>query len=335
MYYVGLDVHYRTSTYCVLDADGHEIKSETVRGHWPKLLDRLGVLKGPWTVCFEATCGYGYLYRELSRIATRVIVAHPGQLRLIFRAKRKNDRIDARKLAKLLYLDEVPQVYVPGQEVQSWRELIEHRRRMVDRQTVCKNAVRSLLRSHGVVAPKGLWTKKGLTWLRQVQMPTTASGLKRDLLLEERAEAQRGVRTITRALDKIGERHPGVVLLRSIPGVGMRTAETMAAYIDQPKRFQRGSQVAAYFGLIPRQDASASVNRLGHITKQGPGTARKYLVEAAWQGVYRSPTIRAYFERILRGRKERRRIALVATAHYLLRCMHAMLVSGELWREAA
>lgn len=335
MYYVGLDVHYRTSTYCVLDADGHEAKSETIHGHWPKLLDRLSILKGSWMVCFEATCGYGYLYRELSRIATRVIVAHPGQLRLIFRAKRKNDRIDARKLAKLLYLDEVPQVYVPGQEVQSWRELIEHRRRMVDRQTVCKNAVRSLLRSHGVVGPKGLWTQKGLSWLRQVQMPTTASGLKRDLLLEELAEAQRGVRTITQALDKIGERHPGVMLLRSIPGVGMRTAETMVAYIDEPKRFQRGSQVAAYFGLIPCQDASASVNRLGHITKQGPGTARKYLVEAAWQGVYRSPTIRAYFERILRGKKERRKIALVATAHYLLRCMHAMLLSGELWREAA
>jgi transposase len=335
MYYVGLDVHYRTSTYCVLDADGHEVKSETIRGHWPKLLDRLSLLKEPWTVCFEATCGYGYLYRELSRIAARVIVAHPGQLRLIFRAKRKNDRIDAHKLAKLLYLDEVPQVYVPGQQVQSWRELIEHRRRMVDRQTVCKNAVRSLLRSHGVIAPKGLWTRKGLSWLRQGQMPTTASGLKRDLLLEELAEANRGVRTITRALDKIGERHPGVVLLRSIPGVGMRTAETMAAYIDQPKRFQRGSQVAAYFGLIPCQDASASVNRLGHITKQGPRTARKYLVEAAWQGVRRSPTIRAYFERILRGKKERRKIALVATAHYLLRCMHAMLLSGELWHEAA
>lgn len=335
MYYVGLDVHYRTSTYCILNADGREVQCETIRGHWPKLLARLAGLKGPWTVCFEATCGYGYLSRELSRIATRVIVAHPGQLRLIFRAKRKNDRIDARKLAKLLYLDEVPQVYVPGQEVQSWRELIEHRRRVVDRQTVCKNALRSLLRSHGVIAPKGLWTKKGLDWLRQLAMPTAASSLKRNLLLEELAEVRRSVRTLTQALDKIGQRHPGVILLRSIPGVGMRTAETIVAYIDDPKRFRRSAQVAAYFGLIPCQDASAGVNRLGHITKQGPGTARKYLVEAAWQAVYRSPTIRAYFERVLRGKKERRKIALVATAHYLLRCMHAMLVSGAFWHEAA
>jgi transposase len=59
------------------------------------------------------------------------------------------------------------------------------------------------------------------------------------------------------------------------------------------------------------------------------------LVETAWQGVYRSPTIRAYFERVLHGRHERRKIALVATAHYLLRCMHAILVSGKPWHEAA
>lgn len=107
------------------------------------------------------------------------------------------------------------------------------------------------------------------------------------------------------------------------------------AYIDDPKRFRSGSQVAAYFGLIPCRDASASVNRLGHMTEQGPRTARKYLAEVVWQGVYRSPMIRAYFERVLPGKKERRKIALVATARYLLRCIHAMFVSGELWPEAA
>jgi transposase len=335
MYYVGLDVHYRTSTYCILNGHGRELKCETVRGHWPKLLDRLATIKGKWTVCFEASCGYGYLHRELSRIAKRVVVAHPGQLRLIFRSKRKNDRVDSRKLAKLLYLDEVPPAYVPGEDVQSWRELIEPRRRVVDRQTACKNAVRTLLRGHGIIAPRGLWTKKGLAWLGQLPMPTAVSGLKRDMLLAELADIKRLVRTVTKSLDEIGRRQPAVALLRTIPGVGMRTAETVAAYIDDPKRFSRSSQVAAYFGLIPCQDASAGVNRLGHITRQGPGTARKYLVEAAWQGVYRSPKIRAYFERILHGKKERRKIALVATAHYLLRCMHAMLIHCEPWREAA
>ena len=61
-------------------------------------------------ICFEATCGYGPLHDALAKFASRVVVAHPGRLRLIFRSKRKNDRVDAQKLAKLLHLDEVPAV---------------------------------------------------------------------------------------------------------------------------------------------------------------------------------------------------------------------------------
>jgi transposase len=198
-----------------------------------------------------------------------------------------------------------------------------------------RKRLRALLRTHAIVAPRRVWTKKGLAWLRQEEMPTPAARLKRDLLLDELTEAKRRVRTVTKALDEIGEHHPTVLLLRTIPGVGIRTAETVAAYMDKAQRFLRSAQVGAYFGLVPCQDASAGVNRLGHITRQGPATARKYLVEAAWQGVYRSPTIRAYFERVQHGRPERRKVALVATAHYLLRCMHAMLVRNQPWHEAA
>jgi len=63
MRYVGLDVHYRSSTYCVLEENGREVECETIRGHWPQLLDRLKRIEGPWRICFEATCGYGYLYQ--------------------------------------------------------------------------------------------------------------------------------------------------------------------------------------------------------------------------------------------------------------------------------
>lgn len=91
--------------------------------------------------------------------------------------------------------------------------------------------------------------------------------------------------------------------------------------------------MGAYFGLVPCQDASADVNRLGHITRQGPATVRKLLVEAAWQGIRHSATLRGYYLRIGQNKPTRRRIALVATAHHLLRVMHAMLKSGEVWRE--
>ena len=335
MQYVGLDVHQRTSTIHILDRHGRKVKEKTIRGSWHKVVLWLAHWKEPFAVCFEATCGYGPLYDALARIARRVVMAHPGQLRLIFRSKRKSDRVDAEKLAKLLYLDEVPPAHVPSIEVRQWRELIEFRRRLVDRQTACKNQIRSLLRSHGVCAPKGLWSRSGLAWLRELDWPGLSGRVRRDMLMDELASCRQKVRTVTRALDQMARRHPGVQLLRTVPGIGARTAETVVAYLDDVSRFDRSSQVGSYFGLVPCQDASAGINRLGHITKQGPATARKYLVQAAWQAIRRSPRVRARYERLTAGRKDRRKIALVATAHWLLRCLFAMLRDQQAWRDAA
>jgi hypothetical protein len=80
--------------------------------------------------------------------------------------------------------------------------------------------------------------------------------------------------------------------------VGVRTAEAFVAYVDDPRRFGRCGKVGSYVGLVPCQDASADKNRLGHVTREGPPTVRKLLCEASWQGVRRSPTIKAWFERI-------------------------------------
>jgi transposase len=124
-----------------------------------------------------------------------------------------------------------------------------------------------------------------------------------------------------------------VEILRSIPGVGPRTAEAVAAFIDDPHRFPDSKRIGAYFGLVPSQDQSGSTNRLGHITRQGSATVRQLLTEAVWQAARRSPTVRAYLERVQRGEADRRKIAIVATAHYLVRVMWSMMKHGTLWQE--
>jgi transposase len=140
---------------------------------------------------------------------------------------------------------------------------------------------------------------------------------------------------VEKALKEVAQQHPGVALLMTIPGVGIRTAEAVVAYIDDPKRFARSKAVGSYFGLVPLQDASADKNRLGHITKQGPATVRRLVTEVAWQGIRRSPEVRAFFERVQRDDPQRKKIAIVATAHYLVRVMHAMLRDGRGWQQAA
>jgi transposase len=297
--------------------------------------DELAKLKGKLFVCYEASCGYGHIYDLLRRVAQRVVVAHPGQLRLIFRAKRKNDRVDAEKLAKLLFLDEVPTVYVPSQNVRAWRQLIQHRVRIVNKRTRAKNACRAVLRSLGILAPGrfGLWTKNGMQWLRSLKLPNTLFGLQRDMLVAEIEIFNQQLKLAEKELKRFSEGNPAVQLLMTIPGVGLRTAEMVVAYLDDPARFHNIKAVGAYLGLVPCQDQSAKTNRLGHITREGPASVRRMLCEASWQAIRRSPTTRRYFERIQHGRKDRKKIAIVATAHYLARVMLSMLRTGEAWRE--
>lgn len=335
-FYVGLDVHVMHTAMCILDRHGKCVKRRMIRGPWSEIAAELAQLPRPAAVCFEASTAYGHLYELLSPVAERVVVAHPGQLRLIFRSKQKHDRADAEKLAKLLYLGEVPTVHVPGADVRAWRQLIEYRRRLVGKRTRTKNALRAILRTVGLRPPRqfGLWTRGGAAWLREVELPKLTA-LQRDLLLEELALYDRQLKLAEARLEQYSHAHPAVALLKTIPGVGIRTAEAVVAYLDDPLRFAKSKQVGSYFGLVPAQDQSGATNRLGHITRSGPPAVRHLLTEAAWRGVKLSPAIGQYFERIKQDNPERKKIALVATAHYLARVMHAMLRDNRPWAEAS
>lgn len=332
---VGLDAHQRLFVTCVLDSNGKVVRTEAVRGNVENLERFLTELGEPFQICFEASCGYGVLYDRLRRIARRVLVAHPGALRLIFRSKQKSDRVDAKKLATVLFLDQVPPVHVPSVDVRNWRALIEHRKRLVDKRTRAKNSIRAWLRSNGIETPKRgqwLWSKSGRSWLEALKVDCEFAAVRRDTQVEELAHFDRQIDRVTKILDGIAAQHPAVVLLRSVPGVGPRTAEAIAAYVDDPKRFRKSKSVGSYFGLVPSQDQSGGRNHLGHITRTGPGTARKYLIEAAWQSIRYSDQARSEYERLLRGDKQRRKIALVALAHKIVRMMLAMLKTGEVCR---
>lgn len=335
MRYVGLDVHKSRTSMEVLDADGKRVLRKEIVGDWDAVVREVKALPRPLAVCYEASCGYGYLHERLGRVADRVEVAHPGQLRLIFRSKRKNDRVDASKIAKLLYLDEVPRVHVPDLDVRQWRGLIEFRRRMLDKSTAAKNQLRAILRANNCRPPRGLWCRKGLAWLAALDESSLPAMqlLQRDLLLEELASLTAKVKRVEAALAEIASKHPQVALLRTIPGVGIRTAEAFVAYVDDPRRFGRTSKIGSYVGLVPCQDASAGKDRLGHVTREGPPTVRKLLCEAGWQGVRRSGKMRAWFDRISGDEPGRRKIAVVAVARKLSVVMLAMMKSGQPWRE--
>jgi transposase len=328
MLYVGLDVHSRQSSLCILNSAGGTVNQIQLKGPRAAVVDRLRQLNEPFSICYEASCGYGHLYEALRPLAHHVAVAHPAKLRLIYRSKQKNDRVDAQKLAKLLLLDMVPPVHVPNIDVRAWRSLIILRQRVMAQVVRAKNQIRGVLRENDLAGAKWLWSKRQLAWLESLELHPIAK-LRLELAVEEFKSLSAKIKRLETELQKYADRHPAVKLLMTIPGVGIRTAETFVAWVDDIARFRRTRQLGAYFGLVPCQDASADRNRLGHITRDGPPVMRKLICEASWTAIKKCPAFRAFFERVMAGKPERKKIAIVATAHRLLRVMGAMMRTGE------
>ena len=112
MYYIGLDVHKKTISYCVKDVSGR-IQQEGKVGSSRRELDVwMKTLPQPWSVGMEATIFSGWIYDHLLPHAAQIKVAHPLMLRAIAAAKKKNDQIDASKIADCLRCDFLPECHI-------------------------------------------------------------------------------------------------------------------------------------------------------------------------------------------------------------------------------
>ena len=196
-----------------------------------------------------------------------------------------SNKADAKKLATLMHLNQVPQVHVPGQDVRSWRGLIEYRRSLVSRTTAVKNQIRALMRHNGIkgLAGKRQWSGPGIKYLREILWPTQWEHLRLDMMIETLCDFQKRVDRVTKALDEIGCKHPGIATLMTVPFVGPRTAEAFVAYVDDPHRFT-STTIGSCFGLVPREDSTGDYRRLGHITGDGPTVVRQYLLLTSTMG---------------------------------------------------
>jgi transposase len=150
MNYIGLDVHKKTISYCVKDVSGR-IQQEGKIGSTRRELDCwMKTLPQPWTVAMEATIFSGWIYDHLLPHATQIKVAHPLMLRAIAAAKKKNDQIDASKLADCLRCDFLPECHMMPRAIRDRRRTLRYRHLLVRQMVQMKNRVSGLLMETGV-----------------------------------------------------------------------------------------------------------------------------------------------------------------------------------------
>jgi transposase len=347
---LGLDLGKFKSVCCVMDAATGAHAFETV-ATTPAALHELLVRHAGSTparalLVVEACDAAGWVHDVAVALGAAVTVVHTqGDERWKWRkVKRKTDRDDALKLARLARLGELPRppVHVPTPERRQWRRLVLHRRSVVTRRTQSRNGIRSIYSQQGLGLARGnkQWTRAGVAQLEADARPVEACAaddlwrgrLHAELQLMAAADGQ--LKVLDKKLDALAADEPRVALLRTVRGVGPRLAEAVVLHVgDDPRRFKTGAQLANYAGLVPKLLESGQVTRLGHITRRGPALLRSLLVEAAWMVWRLNDWAKAFVEKVSRGGRGRRKLAIVALARKLLILLWGMLKTNKPFRE--
>jgi transposase len=337
---VAIDLGKYKSVACIYSGDpatAQFTSLPTDRDHLRKLFAK----HRPAAVVIEACLLAGWVHDLCHELGLTCHVANTASEAWKFKhTKRKTDKDDALRLAQLFALGQLPTVTVPPPATRQWRALIAGRQGLIGRRVAVQNRIRAILVGQGLPAPRGAraWTELGLAGIGQQAKPLSDCApdeLWRGLLelaLTELRQVRQLADQAEARLDQLAKASADVQLLETVPGVGPRTAEAIAAHLHDPGRFDTGKQVSAYVGMVPRQYQSGELDRKGRITRRGPALLRKLLVECAWVMLRYNAWAREVYWRLSRG-KARKKQAIVALARKLLVRCWAMLRDRTPWRE--
>ncbi|HEY2039487.1 MAG TPA: transposase, partial [Edaphobacter sp.] len=230
MYFIGLDVHKKTISYCVKDAAGC-VQQEGKIGSTRRELDAwIRTLPQPRMIAMEATIFTGWIYDHLLPHAEKVKVAHPLMLRAIAAAKKKNDRIDAGKIADCLRCDFLPECHMASTAIRDRRRTLRYRNLLMRQMVQMKNRVSGLLMETGVTYNKRRLHKVGYFADLLSSSEEIGESIRPLLALsrETIARSQRLDYALVSSLEHDPLLAERLKRLRTVPGVGPITALTWA-----------------------------------------------------------------------------------------------------------
>jgi transposase len=292
----------------------------------------------PCLVGMEACATAHYWSRELTKLGHRVRLMPARDVKAYVK-RNKNDAADAEAICEAVRRPTMRFVQVKSAEQQS--QLMLHRTRdlLMRQRTQVINALRAHLAELGMTAAQGYAGLKELLAIiagsADERLPAEAHAS----LIVLAAELQ-AMQTLIASIEKRIIAHhrsdEASRRLRSIPGIGLVGATAIAATITDPKAFRSGRDMAAWIGLVPRQDSTGGKQKLGPISKQGDRYLRRILVVGAHSVLRRAkldPQKYPWLTQLL-ARKPFKVVA-VALANKMARVAWALLVKGGPYRAPA
>lgn len=330
---IGIDLGDRASRYCILNEAGEvmiEATLPTTKTGLNSVFERMPSSR----VAVEVGTHAPWVSRHLAELGHEVIVANARRVKLIAQSTRKDDRMDAEKLARLARID--PKLLAPirhrSEQAQADLAVIRARSTLVETRTKLINCAYGLTKSTGDRLPKCASEQ-----VSELIAAGLSAGMQEALapLLKSVEQLSEQISQYDEQLTAMEKRYPEVELLKQIYGVGTLIGLTFLLTIEDPQRFAHSRDVGAYLGMQPkRRESGSSQPELG-ISKEGDRYLRSLLIQAAHcvlkRGAPDTDVRRWGLGKIGKGGKKTKKRVVVAVARKLAVLLHHLWVSGEVY----
>jgi transposase len=328
MNFIGVDLHKKSITVCVMNANRTVLARKTLYCDEVKEIVEFFRQFRPFKVVVEATASYHWFAELVEPLAEKVVLANPKKLRVIAESTKKTDRLDAQILAEFLARDMIPEAYMPTPRLRQHRALVRHREYLKGRTTSVRCKIHRILSDYNADRKNLFSSEVGLEYIKDVRLSDADRFVIKQLWAEWEEHQARLValgKKILAFTKKAPEREKEArKIIKTAPGVGGVTAEVVLSELGDISRFRNAKAVCAYAGLVPvvRQSGGKKSKDL-NITKEGSGLLRWALVESAWRLVRSSRKWETFFLQLSKRNGKKR--AIVAVARKLLCVLYAML----------
>ena len=261
-------------------------------------------------------------------------MAHPKELSWITKSKKKNDRVDSIKLAKLHLVGMIPESHLLDEEGRIFRDLLIQRVKLGRSISSMKNSIIGYLKREGIFdnLPE---SNDNFSVKRRKAMKEIRFNNQKDLVLTtmlDRLEFfEKQIIPLEMEIKRSAKESEDVKLLMSIPGIDYYLASLLSSYIGDVSRFETSDRLASFFGIITSTKDSSTIKRRGHMSKEGAQTARWALSLAVDTVMMRNKPIREYYDSV-KNRKGSGKFAHVSTMRKLIRMIFTMLKEGKKWK---
>lgn len=336
--YVGLDIGKKDWKVTILTKE-YEHKTFTQPPQPEVLVKYLHRnFPGARYLCVYEAGYFGFwIHDELQEQGVECYVVHPADVPTKDKERRnRNDRVDARKLARNLRNDELTPLYVPTRKAVEARMLVRTRSQFVKKQTRCKNQIKGMLSIIGESIPEKLkksrWSQPFIQWLENLEMQEDCGKQALQALLEELKYLRQIIARLTRQIRSLSQQEPYrtlVTYLDSVPGIGILSAMILLTEIIDINRFRNSDHLASYAGLIPGEDSSGDQERTTGISRRRNTHLRTLLIECSWVAVRKDPALLMSYNQLTKRMPKNR--AIIRISRKLLNRIRYVLKHEQLY----